>query len=64
MRKVISMMAIAAFLFSANANAMGTPKEKKKAVKTEKSCSESEKKACASGEKKSCCAAKKAEEKK
>ncbi len=63
MRKVISILAIAAFLFSVDANA-GTPKEKKKAAKTEKSCSASEKKACASGEKKSCSAAKKTEEKK
>jgi len=65
MKKVISMMAIVAFLFSMNANANNeTPKNKKKAAKTEKSCSASEKKSCASGEKKSCCAAKKAEDKK
>ena len=64
MRKVISMMAVAAFLFSVNANAGVLPDGKKKAAKTEKSCSDAEKKSCASGGKKSCCAGKKAEEKK
>lgn len=64
MKKVISMMAVVAFLFSMNANANNeTPKNKKEA-KTEKSCTAAEKKSCASGEKKSCCAAKKTEEKK
>jgi hypothetical protein len=65
MKKVISMMAVVAFLFSVNVNANnGDPKDKKKAAKTEKTCSASEKKACASGEKHSCCAAKKAGDKK
>jgi len=65
MKKLISMMTVAAFLFSVNANATEAPKEKKKdKAKTEKSCTAAEKKSCASGEKKSCCAAKKAEEKK
>jgi hypothetical protein len=64
MKKVISMMAVVAFLFSMNVNAQEKPKEKAKEGKTEKTCSASEKKACASGEKKACCAAKKAEEKK
>ena len=64
MKKVISMMAIAAFLFSANVNAHNDgPKDKKKDAKTEKTCSAAEKKSC-SADKKSCCAAKKAEEKK
>jgi hypothetical protein len=62
MKKVITILAIAAFLFSVDANA-GTPKGKKKAAKTEKACSASEKKACASSEKKACCAAKKTEAK-
>lgn len=65
MKKVISIMAVAAFLFSMNVNAMETPKDKKKdKAATEKSTSTAEKKSCSSGEKKSCCAAKKAEEKK
>jgi hypothetical protein len=65
MKKVISMMAVVAFLFSMNANANNeTPKNKKKAAKTEKACTTAEKKSCASGEKKACCASKKAEEKK
>lgn len=63
MKKLISIAAIVALLFSVHANANETPKSKKKA-KTEKSCSAEEKKSCASGEKKSCCSAKKAEEKK
>ena len=71
MKKVISMMAIVAFLFSVNLNATETPKGKKKEkAKTEKaskaeekkSCAAEEKKSCASSEKKSgCCASKKAE---
>ena len=61
MKKVISAMAIAAFLFTMNVNAQ----EKKAAkAKTEKTCSASEKKSCAAGKKASCCAAKKMEEKK
>lgn len=61
MKKLVSMAAVVAFLFTMNANAGVLPKGKKKAAKTEKSCSEGEKKACASGDKKACCAAKKAE---
>lgn len=64
MKKLVSIAAVVAFFFSMNANATETPKDKKKAAKTEKSCSAAEKKSCASGEKKSCCAAKKAEDKK
>lgn len=56
MKKVISMMAVAAFLFSMNANAQEKPKQQKKA-KTEKSCTPAEMKAC-SKEKKTCCAKK------
>ena len=64
MKKLVSMVAIVAFLFSMNVNAAPDPKAKKKAVaKTEKSCTAAEKKSC-SAEKKACCAAKKAEEKK
>ena len=60
MKKVVSMLAVVAFLFSMNVNAQ----EKKVAkAKTEKACSASEKKSC-SKDKKSCCAAKKMEEKK
>jgi hypothetical protein len=64
MKKVISALAIAAFLFAANVNAQEKQEKKKETAKTEKSCSASEKKACAASGKKSCCAAKKAEEKK
>jgi len=65
MKKVISMMAVATFLFSMNVNANEGAKDKKKEkAATEKSTSTAEKKSCSSGEKKSCCAAKKAEEKK
>ncbi len=63
MKKLVSMVAIVAFLFSMNVNATPDPKAKKKVAKTEKSCTVAEKKAC-SAEKKACCAAKKAEEKK
>lgn len=64
MKKLVSIAAMVVFLFSMNVNAHEQPKEKKKAAKTEKSCTTAEKKACASGEKKACCAAKKTEEKK
>ncbi len=64
MKKIVSIAAVVALLFSLNVNATPDPKAKKKAVKTEKACTDAEKKACASSEKKACCAAKKAEEKK
>lgn len=66
MKKVILSMAVVAFMFSMNVNAHETPKNKKKAAKTEKSVATAEKKECATTEKKAgCCAAKKvAEEKK
>jgi hypothetical protein len=63
MKKIVSIAAVVALLFSLNVNAAPDPKGKKKAAKTEKACTESEKKACAT-DKKACCAAKKAEEKK
>ena len=61
MNKVISMIAVVAFMFSMNVN--GQEKKPVKA-KTEKMCSASEKKSCSAGKKGSCCAAKKMEEKK
>ena len=64
MKKVISTMALFAFLFSVNSYAQEKQEKKVAKAKTEKSCSVSEKKACAMGEKKACCAAKKMEEKK
>ena len=58
MRKVVSIMAVAALLFSINVNAQ-EPKAKKKTPKTEKAVASAkeEKKACATDSgKKSCCA--------
>ena len=67
MKKLVSIMAVAAFMFSMNVNAQ-EPKQKakKETAKTEKSCSSEEKKSCGSEEKKSsgCCSSKKATEKK
>ncbi len=64
MRKIVSTLAIAAFLFTMNVNAQEKKTAKKATAKTEKSCSTAEKKECASGAKKGgCCAAKKAEAK-
>ena len=63
MTKVISTMAVVAFLFSMNVNAQEKQEEKVAKAKTEKKCSASEKKSC-SKDKKACCAAKKTEEKK
>jgi len=57
MKKVISMLALAAFLFSMNANAQEKPKQKKKA-KTEKSCTTAEMKSCSKEKKAGCCAKK------
>jgi hypothetical protein len=64
MKKVISMMAVVAFLFSMNVNAQEKPEKKVAKAKTEKTTVASEKKACAMSDKKACCAAKKMEEKK
>ncbi len=63
MKKVVSLFAVAAFLFAMNVNAQEKPAAKN--TKTEKTCSAAEKKSCAGGEKKgSCCSAKKASDKK
>jgi len=64
MKKIVSTLAIVAFLFSMNVNAQEKKTAKKAKAKTEKTCTAAEKKECASGEKKGgCCAAKKAESK-
>jgi hypothetical protein len=63
MKKVVSMLAIAAFLFTVNAHAQ-EPVQKKKKAKTEKSCSEAEKKSCDKDKKGGCCSGKKMEGKK
>ncbi|MDN3677647.1 hypothetical protein QWY90_09995 [Flavobacterium paronense] len=56
MKKIVSMMALAAILFSVNSNAQaGKPRAKQKA-KTEKTCSAAEMKKCAM-DKKMCTAA-------
>lgn len=61
MKKVLSILAVSAFLFSANANAQQEPKK----AESKKECSSKEKKSCSSKEKKGgCCSHKKAEEKK
>ena len=66
MKKITSVLVVAAFMLAMNVNAQEPKKnEKKEAAKTEKSCSTAEKKSCSSSEKKaSCCASKKAAEKK
>lgn len=64
MKKLVSTLALVAFLFTMNGNAQEKQDPKKEKTKTEKTCSASEKKSCSSGKKMSCCAAKKAEEKK
>lgn len=74
MKKVITILAIAAFMFSVDANAQ-EPKQTKKVATTEtkKACCSADKKETASAEKKSCgteakaggcCSSKKAEAKK
>ena len=60
MKKLVSSLALVAFLFSMTVNAQEDPKQQKKKAKTEKTCSAEEKKACAK-DKKACCSAKKAE---
>ena len=57
MKKVITMMALAAVLIPVNANAQQKPKATKTA-KTEKSCTKEEKKACSKEAKVGCCAKK------
>ncbi len=56
MKKVISAMAIAAFLFAANVNAQEKQEKKE--------CSKKEVKSCAKDKKGGCCSGKKMEEKK
>ncbi|RTL10982.1 MAG: hypothetical protein EKK56_09285 [Flavobacteriaceae bacterium] len=66
MKKLVSIMAVAAFMLSMNVNAQ-EPKQKakKETAKTEKSCSTAEKKSCGSEAKSGgCCSSKKAAEKK
>ena len=64
MKKLVSTLAIVAFLFSMNVNAQEKKASKKATAKTEKSCTPAEKKECASDAKKGgCCAAKKSESK-
>ncbi|WP_298223926.1 hypothetical protein [Flavobacterium sp.] len=58
MKKLVSMMALAAFLVSMNTNAQEKPKEAAK-----KECSMKEKNSCSKDKKPGCCAAKKAEKK-
>ena len=66
MKKLVSIMAVAAFMMSINVTAQ-EPKQKakKETAKTEKSCATAEKKSCGSVAKSGgCCASKKATEKK
>lgn len=66
MKKLVSLLVVAAFFVTADAMATDPKnKEKKKEkAKTEKAeASKEEKKSCSSGEKKACCASKKAETK-
>ena len=58
MKKVVSMMALAAFLVSMNVTEQEKPKEKDK-----KECSAKEKKSCDKEKKAGCCASKKADKK-
>lgn len=61
MKKLVSTLALVAFLFSMTVNAQEEPKQAKKAkAKTEKACSTEEKKACGTEKKAGCCSAKKA----
>ncbi len=65
MKKLVTSLALVAFLFSATVNAQEIKKEKAdKKAKTEKPCTTADKKACsttANADKKGgCCAAKKA----
>ena len=66
MKKLVSIMAVAAFMLSMNVNAQEPKKKaKKETAKTEKSCSTEEKKSCGTEAKAGgCCSSKKATEKK
>lgn len=57
MKKVISMMALVAILFSVDAYAQQKPQPTKK-TKIEKSCSKEEMKSCSKEKKAGCCAKK------
>lgn len=59
MKKILSTLAVVAFLLAIPAHAQEKPKQSKKA-KTEKSFTSEEKKACATEKKAGCCSAKKA----
>lgn len=62
MKKLVSSLALVAFLFSMTVNAQEVePKQQKKKAKTEKTCSADEKKSCTTEKKAGCCSAKKAE---
>jgi len=58
MKKLVSMMALVAFLVSMNVNAQEKPKEADK-----KESATKEKKSCSTEKKASCCASKKTEKK-
>ena len=64
MKKIVSLFAFSALLFSMNVSAQQEPKQKKKKAKTEKSASTEDKKSCDKGEEKKggCCSSKKAAE--
>ncbi|MBD3724572.1 MAG: hypothetical protein IE891_07295 [Flavobacteriaceae bacterium] len=64
MKKIVSMVALAAFVFSMNVNAQEPKQAKKEKAKTEKSCSSEEKKSCGSEKKGGCCSSKKMDKKK
>ena len=66
MKKLVSILAVAAFMVSMNVNAQEPKKKaKKETTKTEKSCSTSDKKSCGSDAKAvGCCSPKKVAEKK
>lgn len=64
MKKLASILTVAAFVFALNVNAQEPKKAKKETAKTEKSCSSSEKKSCGTEKKGGCCSSKKATEKK
>lgn len=64
MKKLVTLLAVAAFMFSLDANAQEPKQKKKESAKTEKAAvSKDEKKSCGS-EAKACCSSKKAEAKK
>lgn len=64
MKRLVSLLVVAAFFVTADAMATDPKNKEKKKEKTEKAaCSKEEKKSCSSGEKKACCASKKAEAK-